>query len=68
MTQAQIESDLKELFKQDLEIIAHELQMVSTTSVISMRTGIHATIESFYEFKCKQMLEGTVEKRTLINY
>jgi len=68
MTQAQIESDLKELFKQDLEIIAYELQMVSTTSVISMRTGIHATIEGFYAFKCKQMLEGTVEKRTLINY
>lgn len=65
---AYIESQLAELYKQDVEIIIHELHIVPKANAISMKTIVKAAIEAFYGYKTLQSLEGTIEKRALGNY
>ncbi|TKC57681.1 phage integrase family protein [Pedobacter hiemivivus] len=65
---AYIESQLAELYKQDIDIIVHELHATPSVGAVTMKSTVRATIEAFYAYKTLQKMEGTIEKRALSNY
>lgn len=65
---AYIESQLAELYKQDIEIIIHELHATPNAGAVTMKSTVRATIKAFYAYKTLQKMEGTIEKRALSNY
>jgi integrase len=68
VSHAETASFFAELFKQDIEIIIHELHIVPKSNAISMKSPVKSIIEAFYAYKTLQSLEGTIEKRALCNY
>lgn len=68
LKRSEIESQLTELFQQDIELIVHELHVVPEAVVVSMRSSVKEAIEQFYAYKTLQNLEGTIERRALTNY
>ncbi|MBB5441039.1 integrase [Pedobacter sp. AK017] len=68
LTHAQLEAELAQLFKKDIELIVHDIQVIPKATIISMRSSVTGAIEAFFDYKTLQSLEGVLEKRALTNY
>ena len=68
VSEAFIEAQLKEIYKEELDVIINELSSFNLPTDIRMNSNFLEVIDSFYHHKEIQHKEGTVGKVSLYNY